>query len=156
MSRRKIHAPAIAYRERRISEGECQREAMRCLERYLARHFFWLMEAQALTRQSQTHHRSPRQAHVPSAPTRIVVGCCVAYRSPGVNPYGMPTTPTGTRLTSGEPSPSWPYPFKPQHSTVPSEISEQVWSGPALIWLASVMPLTATGVELSVVVPLPS
>ena len=49
MSRRKIHAETIAYCERRISEGKSKREAMRCLKRYLARHFFRLMEAQALT-----------------------------------------------------------------------------------------------------------
>jgi hypothetical protein len=48
-SRRKIHAETIAYCERRISEGKSKREAMRCLKRYLARHFFRLMEAQALT-----------------------------------------------------------------------------------------------------------
>ena len=49
MSRRKIHPETIAYCERRISEGKSKREAMRCLKRYLARHFFRLMEAQALT-----------------------------------------------------------------------------------------------------------
>ena len=45
VSRRKNHAPTIAYLERRRAEGKSVREAIRCLNRYLARHLFRLLEA---------------------------------------------------------------------------------------------------------------
>jgi hypothetical protein len=37
VTRRRTHAPTIAYIERRIHEGKSRREASRCLKRYLAR-----------------------------------------------------------------------------------------------------------------------
>jgi transposase len=45
VSRRKHHAPTIAYVERRLGEGKSVRDAIRCLKRYLARHLFRLLEA---------------------------------------------------------------------------------------------------------------
>jgi transposase len=45
VSRRKNHAPTIAYVERRRAEGKSVRETIRCLNRYLARHLFRLLEA---------------------------------------------------------------------------------------------------------------
>jgi transposase len=45
VSRRKHHAPTIAYVERRTREGKSVREAIRCLKRYLARSLFRLLEA---------------------------------------------------------------------------------------------------------------
>jgi transposase len=44
VSRRKNHAPTIAYIERKTREGKSVREAIRCLKRYLARHLFRLLE----------------------------------------------------------------------------------------------------------------
>jgi transposase len=45
LSRRKHHAPTIAYIERRMREGKSAREAIRCLKRYLARHLYRQLEA---------------------------------------------------------------------------------------------------------------
>jgi transposase len=45
VSRRKQHAPTIAYIERRTREGKSAREAIRCLKRYLARSLYRLLEA---------------------------------------------------------------------------------------------------------------
>jgi transposase len=45
VSRRKHHAPTIAYIERRLGEGKSVRDAIRCLKRYLARHLFRVLEA---------------------------------------------------------------------------------------------------------------
>jgi transposase len=45
VSRRKNHAPTIAYVERKTQEGKSVRETIRCLKRYLARHLFRLLEA---------------------------------------------------------------------------------------------------------------
>lgn len=45
ISRRKSHAPTIAYIERKTREGKSIREAIRCLKRHLARHVFRLLEA---------------------------------------------------------------------------------------------------------------
>jgi transposase len=45
LSRRKQHAPTIAYINRRLGEGKSVRDAIRCLKRYLARHLFRLLEA---------------------------------------------------------------------------------------------------------------
>jgi len=44
VTRRRTHAPTIAYIERRIQEGKSRREATRCLKRYLARNLFRLLE----------------------------------------------------------------------------------------------------------------
>jgi transposase len=49
VSRRKNHPPTIAYVERRRAEGKSTRETIRCLNRYLARHLFRLLEARPLT-----------------------------------------------------------------------------------------------------------
>jgi transposase len=45
VSRRKHHAPTIAYIDRRLGEGKSVRDAIRCLKRYLARYLFRLLEA---------------------------------------------------------------------------------------------------------------
>jgi transposase len=44
VTRRRMHAPTIAYIERRTSEGKTRREAARCLKRYLARNLYRLLE----------------------------------------------------------------------------------------------------------------
>jgi len=44
VTRRRAHAPTIAYIERRIQEGMSRREATRCLKRYLARNLYRLLE----------------------------------------------------------------------------------------------------------------
>src|SRR5204862_2445867 len=70
----------------------------------------------------------------------------------------------GAGRVIGDPSPSWPYVFCPQHWMVPSRRSAQVCQPPAEMATAVVMPLTVTGVGLNVVgvpgtgslVPLPS
>ena len=46
------------------------------------------------------------------------------------------------------PSPSCPKSLSPQQSTPPLASTAQVWSPPAAIAVAFVMPLTATGVTL--------
>lgn len=45
VSRRKCDPATAAYVARRVSEGKSEREAIRCLKRYLARHLFRLLEA---------------------------------------------------------------------------------------------------------------
>jgi transposase len=49
LARRQHHPPTIAYIQRRVSEGKSSREAGRCLKRYLARHFYRLLEQTADT-----------------------------------------------------------------------------------------------------------
>jgi transposase len=44
VTRRRAHAPTIAYINRRIQEGKSRREATRCLKRYLARSLHRLLE----------------------------------------------------------------------------------------------------------------
>jgi transposase len=44
VTRRRSHAPTIAYINRRISDGKSRREANRCLKRYLARSLYRLLE----------------------------------------------------------------------------------------------------------------
>jgi transposase len=44
VTRRRAHAPTIAYIDRRIQEGKSRREASRCLKRYLARNLYRLLE----------------------------------------------------------------------------------------------------------------
>ena len=44
VTRRRTHAPTIAYIERRIHEGKSRREATRCLKRYIARNLYRLLE----------------------------------------------------------------------------------------------------------------
>jgi transposase len=44
VTRRRAHAPTIAYINRRIQEGKSRREATRCLKRYLARNLYRLLE----------------------------------------------------------------------------------------------------------------
>ena len=44
VTRRRTHAPTIAYIERRIQGGKSRREAIRCLKRYLARNLYRLLE----------------------------------------------------------------------------------------------------------------
>jgi transposase len=44
VTRRRAHAPTIAYINRRISDGKSRREANRCLKRYLARNLYRLLE----------------------------------------------------------------------------------------------------------------
>jgi transposase len=44
VTRRRTHAPTIAYIARRTQEGKSKREAIRCLKRYLARNLYRLLE----------------------------------------------------------------------------------------------------------------
>jgi transposase len=44
LSRRRTHPQTIEYIQRRISEGKTQREATRCLKRYLARNLYRMLE----------------------------------------------------------------------------------------------------------------
>jgi transposase len=44
VTRRRAHAPTIAYINRRVQEGKSRREATRCLKRYLARSLYRLLE----------------------------------------------------------------------------------------------------------------
>lgn len=44
VTRRRAHAPTIAYINRRTQEGKSRREATRCLKRYLARNLYRLLE----------------------------------------------------------------------------------------------------------------
>jgi transposase len=44
VTRRRIHAPTIAYIERRTQDGKTRREATRCLKRYVARNLYRLLE----------------------------------------------------------------------------------------------------------------
>ena len=44
VTRRRTHAPTMAYINRRIQDGKTRREANRCLKRYLARSLFRLLE----------------------------------------------------------------------------------------------------------------
>ena len=48
MIRRHAHAPTKAYITRRASEGKTNREAVRCLKRYLARHLYRLLQGAAI------------------------------------------------------------------------------------------------------------
>jgi transposase len=48
VSRRKSHAPTIAYIERKTREGKSVREAIRCLKRHLARHIYRVLERTAM------------------------------------------------------------------------------------------------------------
>jgi transposase len=47
ITRRKLDPATIAYIERRRAEGKSDREAIRCLKRYLARHLYRVLEAGA-------------------------------------------------------------------------------------------------------------
>lgn len=49
ITRRKTDPRTIAYIDRRRSEGKSEREAIRSLKRYLARHLYRLLEANAIT-----------------------------------------------------------------------------------------------------------
>jgi transposase len=44
LTRRRTHAPTIAYIDRRTQQGKSRREATRCLKRYLARSLYRLLE----------------------------------------------------------------------------------------------------------------
>ena len=44
VTRRRAHAPTIAYINRRIQEGKSRRDASRCLKRYLARNLYRRLE----------------------------------------------------------------------------------------------------------------
>ena len=48
VSRRKGHAPTVAYIERKTREGKSVREAIRCLKRHLARHIYRVLERTAM------------------------------------------------------------------------------------------------------------
>jgi transposase len=49
LSRRRLDADTNAYIARRLSEGKSEREAVRCLKRYLARSLFRLLEKMPTT-----------------------------------------------------------------------------------------------------------
>src|SRR6185369_5104451 len=69
----------------------------------------------------------------------------------------VPLMVTGLREPVAVPSPSWPHSLAPQHFTVPSSRSAQLWCHhPAVTPTAPVIPPTGTGVRRRVVVPSPS
>ena len=49
LSRRRYDPTTVAYIQRRVGEGKSEREAVRCLKRYLARHLFRELERAAMT-----------------------------------------------------------------------------------------------------------
>jgi transposase len=49
LSRRRYDANTAAYIQRRLQEGKSERDAVRCLKRYLARHLFRELERTAMT-----------------------------------------------------------------------------------------------------------
>src|ERR1700687_5649096 len=69
-------------------------------------------------------------------------------------------TMTGTLLLVVLPFPSWPRPFQPQLITWPPDVSARLWlavlPAPTAVMVITEGTLTATGVLLLVVVPLPS
>jgi hypothetical protein len=65
-------------------------------------------------------------------------------------------TVTGTIELCTIPSPKAPFKPYPQHLAVPSERTAQVCQPPAVIAVAVLIPLTATGTEESSVNPLPN
>jgi hypothetical protein len=62
VTRRRTHAPTIAYIERRIREGKTRRQAIRCLKRYLARNLYRLLEHGAP--RPLDKHRSICETHI--------------------------------------------------------------------------------------------
>jgi transposase len=46
VTRMRSHPPTLAYTQRRIAEGKTKREARRCVKRYLARHFYRVLNKQ--------------------------------------------------------------------------------------------------------------
>jgi hypothetical protein len=69
----------------------------------------------------------------------------------------MPLTATGVLLVVVVPFPNFPKPLSPQQSTPPVASSAHVWLCLAVMAVAFVMPLTATGAPvLPVVVPFPN
>src|SRR5450756_153579 len=74
-----------------------------------------------------------------------------------VGPFGRMTA-TGVLLLVAMPLPSWPKLFKPQARTWPLEVTARLWPPPPAMAVTMVPEgrLTATGVLLLVVVPLPS
>jgi hypothetical protein len=79
----------------------------------------------------------------------------------GEDPLG-PDTDTGTELSTKELSPRAPLMFQPQQAAVPSTITAHVWKVPALTLTAVIelfspsIPVTSTGIRLSVVDPSPN
>src|SRR5207247_1320942 len=75
-------------------------------------------------------------------------------------PAPSPVTPTGVVRLVVVPSPSSPFPLKPQASTLPSDLSARLYSLPpaamATTPLPAPSPVTPTGVVRLVVVPSPS
>jgi len=67
-------------------------------------------------------------------------------------------TATGVLRSVVDPSPSWPKVLSPQARMVPAEVKARLWSAPAATAtaLVPVGRLTATGVLLLVVDPLPN
>ena len=87
------------------------------------------------------------------APASIVEFFGVTSMESRVTP--IPDTVTGVEESVVVPSPSWPKVLFPQHCTVASARSAQLWSVPARA-VAVVSPVTGTGVKESVVVPFPN
>src|SRR5439155_794476 len=85
-------------------------------------------------------------AHVWSPPAAIAV-----------TPPERPETPTGVRRRRRVPSPSFPSPLPPQHTTPPAVVSAHVCWNPAEIAVTpSARPETPTGVRRRRRVPSPS
>src|SRR2546426_872853 len=89
-----------------------------------------------------------RRSSLTATGVRLFVGAKKAY--------GWPATLTGILLLFVVPSPSPPQKPIPQQYATPPVVTPQVWSAPALTIAKVYPPKTATGVELFVIVPLPS
>jgi len=59
VTRRRNHAPTIAYINRRTQDGKSSRKATRCLKRYLARNLYRLLDDCCCSRSQSRSRRSP-------------------------------------------------------------------------------------------------
>jgi hypothetical protein len=89
---------------------------------------------------------SVRSAQVYSCPAVTVLAVVIPVTETGVVLHGRLRQVSGPVLV---PLPSWPATFLPQHFTVPSDRTAQVWKlSESATSVAVVIPLTATGVVL--------
>src|SRR5438105_127328 len=96
---------------------------------------------------------TPQQLAVPPASSAQACPSPVAMATTLVRPL----TATGvSRFVVIVPMPSWPRLLAPQHFAEPSASTAQVKNRPAATATALLMPLTTTGLEDGVVLPLPS
>ena len=92
-----------------------------------------------------------------TAPPLVRAQLCTIPALMDVTPLPSPVTSTGIRLPVVLPLPSCLYPLLPQHLTAPLGVRAQLCNDPALMAVTPLpSPVTSTGTELSVVLPLPS